>query len=189
MSLAFEDDPVVNWMFPKTLPKRHEDIDGFFRSYLTFITDHGGVVDATPNYEGIFVWIPPDAEKISEDSYKSFLEDLRSKSGVMGDRAVAVANALVEQEPAEVPDPHYHWAFCGIAPQFRGTGVFQTLIEPLARKSEDEGIGVYGEASSPLNLKLWQRTGFARIGEEITVPGGGPTFYPIYRLPTPSADQ
>lgn len=60
--------------------------------------------------------------------------------------------------------PHWYLAVIGSSPDARGRGVGSALIRHRLAVADARGQGTYLESSSPANVPIYQRYGFAEIG-------------------------
>ncbi|MFC0453329.1 hypothetical protein [Rhodococcus jostii] len=185
---AFRDDPIIEWAIPPTTLGRDYHLAAFFASTTEFLLNHGGVVAAPEDYSAVLVWSPPGEPAVSDAENQAFVDRLAASTGACGARVRALMEALDAHHPADLP-PHCHVMFAAVRPESRGTGVRASLTGALRAMRLHDGVGVYAEASSPRNLRLWERLGGRRVGAEIALPEGGPSLYPIFfGLPSDSVD-
>lgn len=184
---AFRDDPVIEWAIPPTTLGRDYHLAAFFASTTEFLLEHGGIVAAPKDYSAVLVWSLPGEPAVSDAENRAFLDRLAASTGACGPRVRALMEALDAHHPADLP-PHCHVMFAAVRPEHRGTGVRAALTDALRAMRLHDGVGVYAEASSTRNLRLWERLGGKRIGEDIVLPDGGPSLYPIFfgRPPEPT---
>ncbi|MFD9664794.1 GNAT family N-acetyltransferase [Rhodococcus sp. NPDC059968] len=183
---AFRDDPIIEWAIPPNTLGRDYHLAAFFASTTEFLLDHGGIVAAPHDYSAVLVWSPPGEPAITDAENRAFLDRLTASTGTCGARVRTLMEALDAHHPADLP-PHCHVMFAAVRPEHRGTGVRAALTGALRAMRLHDGIGVYAEASSTRNLRLWERLGGQRIGAEITLPEGGPSLYPIFFGPPPES--
>lgn len=174
---GFAADPVIEWALPPATPDRHRYLDAFFRITTRFLLDHGGLVVATPSYDGVLVFSGTDTPP--EEDNERMLKTLAAACGPCGERVHTLMALLDERHPQDLP-PHVHGLYCAVRPESRGSGARAMLTVAFRELREGRGLGVYGEASSERSLKLWERLGSKRVGEVIALPDGGPSLYPIF---------
>lgn len=179
---AFRDDPVLRWTMPPDTPERDRWLDGFLRSTTALLLAHDGRVAHTQEHEAVAVWSPPGQPDLDEAGNAAWLAELAHVTGPCAERAVTLVTALDEHHPTDLP-PHVHVMFAAARPEAAGRGVL--MLRALTRRLGDPAVGLYAEASSPVNLGLWQAMGLQRTGPEIPLPGG-PSLYPIH---APGSDR
>jgi len=79
-------------------------------------------------------------------------------------------------------EPHWYLAVIGSDPTVRGKGFGQVLMESRLRRVDAEHAPAYLESTKQENIGYYQRYGFEVTGE-IVLPDGGPTMWPMWRLP------
>ncbi|MDV7246739.1 MULTISPECIES: hypothetical protein [Rhodococcus] len=184
---AFRDDPIIEWAIPPNTLGRDYHLAAFFASTTEFLLNHGGIVAAPHDYSAVLVWSPPGEPAVSDVENRVFLDRLTASTGACGPRVRTLMEALDAHHPVDLP-PHCHVMFAAVRPEHRGTGVRAALTDALRAMRLHDGVGVYAEASSTRNLRLWERLGGQRVGAEIVLPDGGPSLYPIFfgRPPEPT---
>ena len=91
--------------------------------------------------------------------------------------------ALAEQMKAVHPaEPHWYLAVIGTDPSVRGGGCGHALMRSRLERCDAEYAPAYLESSNPDNIGYYNRFGFEVTGE-ITISGGGPTLWPMWRQP------
>ncbi|WP_235826204.1 GNAT family N-acetyltransferase [Candidatus Frankia alpina] len=189
LTMAFGPDPILDWAFPRTTAHRDQWMAEFFRITTEMLLEHGGQVGVAPEYSAIAVWSPPGEPAMTgeqEAQYYQRLTEACGDCGDCGDRAVALMRALDEQHPPNLP-PHFHVMFTATRPEPAAVGRAVLLVRALLKMEALRGYGLYAEASTPQNRDLWLEMGMRRVGDEIVLPDGGPSLYPIWREPDPSA--
>ncbi|MCK9901184.1 GCN5 family acetyltransferase [Parafrankia colletiae] len=180
LTLAFAADPILDWAIPRGSAERDRWLAGFFRTVTGMLLDHRGLVGSTPGYSALTVWSPPGEPALDDAEQARFDERLAAACGPHGDRAVALMRALDEHYPTDLP-PHFHVMFSATRPEPGASGSAVLLVHTLLRTEHLGGHGIYAEASTPQNRDLWQGMGMRPIGDEITLPDGGPSLYPLWR--------
>ncbi|MCK9924230.1 GNAT family N-acetyltransferase [Frankia sp. AgPm24] len=184
LTRAFDPDPILNWAFPPAAANREQSMAAFFRITTELLLEHGGQVGVAPEYAAVAVWSPPGEPALSELEQTRYFQRLADACGECGERAVALMRALDDQHPPGLP-AHYHVMFAAARPEPAAVGRAVLLIRALLKLEELRGCGLYAEASSPQNRDLWLEMGLRRVGDEIVLPAGGPSLYPVWRAPDP----
>jgi hypothetical protein len=179
LTSAFRDDPVLVWTFPREVPRREQLMDGFFRVTTELLLGHGGLAAATPRHEAVLVWSPPGTPDLSKAENTRYRSELAAAAGACGERATTLMETLDGHYPQGLP-PHNHVMFAAARPSSEVTGAGVILLRAILRQQRRLGFGLYAEASSPLNLSLWEQMGMRRVGDEISLPDDGPSLYPIW---------
>jgi ribosomal protein S18 acetylase RimI-like enzyme len=178
LSLAFHDDPVMQWLFGDQPPRPMRYTRPFFaiegRRHLAHRT-----VYTADGHPGAAYWDPPG-------HWKSTPMGILRLTPVMlrgiGRRTVKALQGLGRMEKAHADHPeHYYLAVLGTRPDRQGEGVGSALMAPVLATCDAEGIGAYLESSKEANIPFYRRHGFEVVGE-VTFPSG-PTIWPMWRDP------
>lgn len=181
LARAFADDPVMEWIFPdEQMRLRH--LPKFFRVTMrgTSLRHEGTeVVVSGGEVLGCAVWVPPGSWRPSTwqqvTSLAAFAWALRSRLGVAG-RTYAT---MLEVHPHE---PHWYLSGIGTDPPVQGTGVGSALMRSRLARCDAEGMPAYLESSKERNVPFYRSHGF-EVTRELTIPGGGPKLWLMWRTP------
>jgi GNAT superfamily N-acetyltransferase len=178
LSLAFHDDPVMQWLFGHQPPRPMRYTRPFFTSEGRRHLQHRTVYTAD-GHPGAAYWDPPGHWKTSP-------MDIVRLTPVMargiGRRTVKALQGLSRMEAAHADHPdHYYLAVLGTRPDRQGEGLGSALMAPVLATCDAEGIGSYLESSKESNIPFYARHGFEVVGE-VTFPSG-PTIWPMWRDP------
>jgi GNAT superfamily N-acetyltransferase len=93
--------------------------------------------------------------------------------------ASATYGALLREHPHR---PHWYLSGIGTDPPVQGTGAGSALMRSRLERCDAAGLAAYLESSKESNVPFYQQHGF-RVTSEVTVPGGGPTLWLMWRDP------
>jgi GNAT superfamily N-acetyltransferase len=207
LARAFDDDPVMAWIFPDEQLRRRR-LPPFFAAALRSTSLHhegtevaarsapvvggpvvGGPVVGGPVVGGAAVggaavlgaaiWLAPGTWR------PPLLRQLLALPGVLlrlGSRlpaANAVYGALLRVHPER---PHWYLSGIGTDPPAQGTGVGGDLMRSRLARCDAARLPAYLESSKEANVPFYERHGFGVTGQ-LTVPGGGPTLWLMWRDP------
>lgn len=183
LSLAFHDDPVMQWLFGDVSPRPMRFTEPFFASEGKRHLGHGQVYtsDDTP---AAAYWDPPG-------QWKTAIRDVVGLAPLMvrgmGLRTVNAVRGLGRMEKAhgQQPSDHYYLAVLGTRPDRQGQGLGSALLAPVLARCDEEGTGAYLESSKESNIPYYRRHGFEVVGE-VDFPSG-PRLWPMWRDPQPPA--
>lgn len=175
---AFQDDPVTLWTL------RSLDIirDTFTALAKTLYLKKGFGAVIGDGLGGT-LWLPPEVKKeIGPLTTLSIASRVIARHGVTPvRRALAVDDAMIKAKPGM---PHYYLFAIGVRPQHQGKGLGRALMEgPLAR-CDAERVPAYLESSKASNVPFYRSLGF-EVTEELRLPLGGPSMWPMWRMPKP----
>ena len=178
---AFDDDPVMRWIFPDDR-MRARRLPAFFASTLRGVglkQPGTEVVTAGEAILGCAIWMAPGTWR---PPLRRQLVALPSAIIMLRSRlmtASATYGALLREHPHR---PHWYLSGIGTDPLVQGTGVGSALMHSRLARCDAAGQAAYLESSKESNVPFYQQHGF-RVTSEVTVPGGGPTLWLMWRDP------
>jgi GNAT superfamily N-acetyltransferase len=181
MARAFDDDPLMMWIFPDEALRRRR-LPLLFavllrRYYLASRATElvaagdqilGGAMWAPPGQ-----WPPPVWRQLA--AVPSMCRALGGRLSVASETSSAIARC----HPA---GPHWYLSGIGTEPAQQRTGVGGLLLASRLDRCDAAGMPAYLESSKRSNVGYYERFGFAVTGE-IQVPAGGPLLWPMTRPP------
>jgi GNAT superfamily N-acetyltransferase len=178
LARAFEDDPIMGWLFGDEPPRPLKYLRPYFAHEGKRHLKHGTVYVAD-GYTGAAYWDPPGHWKTS---MLGMLPMASTMIGGIGRRLGKALSTLGKMEKAHAQHPeHYYLAVLGTHPSHRGEGTGAALMAPVLERCDHEGLGAYLESSKETNIPYYRRHGFEVVGD-ITFPGG-PTLWRMWREP------
>jgi GNAT superfamily N-acetyltransferase len=180
LARAFEDDPVMTWIFPRD-EERLSRLERAFALYLSRIWMPGEQCYATERLFGAALWLPPGQWHLSGVDQIRMLPSMISVNGGNLPRLMRVLRRMEALHPKQ-PE-HFYLAVLGVEPEFQGRGFGGALMGPVLERCDREGIPAYLESSKPRNCVLYERHGF-KIVDELKLPKGGPPLWPMWRDPS-----
>lgn len=181
LSRAFYDDPVSMWMLPDDR-SRAAGLAAYFGAATRHHHLAGGGVEVArdgPAIGAAALWDPPRRWKESRLTQARMLPALIRAFGFRLGAGRAVSDLLNAGHPEE---PHWYLAVIGSDPAVRGQGFGQAVMRSRLDRCDAEHCPAYLESSKFDNVPYYQRFGFQVTGE-ITLPGGGPTLWQMWRDP------
>lgn len=174
LARAFEDDPVISWLYPGL-----RRLTGFFRNFeLALHLPHGAVYTTEPR-DGAAVWAPPNKWRTSPRDMIRVGPSMLRATGTRLVRSIRVMQVVEGRHPKE---PHWYLAALGTDPSRQGKGIGGALMAPVLERCDTEGIPAYLESSKESNIPFYERHGF-RVTEELPLPSGGPSVWLMWRDP------
>ncbi len=178
LARAFHTDPVGQWLEPDQ-NVRFETLLRLFQSEIEYVTLPHGASLTDPSGVGAALWLPPGHWKVPPLTLARLLPRFMS---IFGRRLSLVLRGLFEVEKHHPSaEPHYYLPFIGVDPEHQGRGIGSALLIPVLDRCDRDGVGAYLEATCADNRRLYERHGFAVVGE-IELPQG-PTVWPMWRAP------
>jgi len=181
LARAFEDDPVMTWIFPDDRMRRRR-LPSFFRSTLRSTSlRHDGTEVAVLGRTvlGAAIWLPPGTWRPPLWRQLAALPGVALRLGSRLPVASATYGALLRVHPSR---PHWYLSGIGTDPPAQGTGVGGELMRSRLVRCDAARLPAYLESSKERNVPFYERHGFAVIGE-LSIPAGGPTLWLMWRDP------
>jgi GNAT superfamily N-acetyltransferase len=175
LARAFDDDPVMAWLFPDP-SRRRLTLPRFFSAHLTKMVLPHGEVYTTGDVAGGALWEPPGKWRLGVRGQLRMLPDFIRLFGTRLALASRGLNLVEARHPQEL---HWYLAVLGTDPVHQGQGVGSTLMTPILEHCDQEGMPAYLESSKEANIAFYSRHGFKVTGE-IRLPGG-PLVWPMWR--------
>jgi GNAT superfamily N-acetyltransferase len=181
LARAFDDDPVMTWIFPDDQMRRRR-LPSFFSAALRGTSAHPQGAEVAVQGDqvlGAAIWLPPGAWRPPLWRQLVALPGVVIRLGSRLSVASATYGALLRVHPAR---PHWYLSGIGIDPPVQGTGVGSQLLHSRLARCDAAGLPAYLESSKERNVPFYERHGFTVVGE-LTVPDGGPTLWLMWRDP------
>lgn len=155
LTRAFASDPPVRWVYP--------DDEQYRCHFPDFVLAFGGgalslgTAHCTDGFTACALWLPPNEEP-DDAALIELIE--RSVPRRRHAEVFALLEAMGDVHPAQ---PHWYLPLIGVDPAFQnrrtGSAVLQRTLGDCGR----EGLPAYLEATSPRNIRLYERHGFRRL--------------------------
>lgn len=179
LSAAFLDDPVMAWCYPDAGARRAL-LPGLFDAFADAFARHDETYAATVDgaIAGVAMWAPSGVAAIHDDDAEAFGARMIELSGA----AMARMGALTEIFEATHPhEAAWYLQFLGVEPAHQGKGIGSRLLRAVLAEADQAGQAAYLEATCLRNRALYERHGFACMGD-LVLPDG-PTAYAMWRDP------
>jgi ribosomal protein S18 acetylase RimI-like enzyme len=179
LASAFQDDPVVAWIFPDE-HRRRAVLPAFMEFRLRKLAFPHDQVWMTAGGDAAAVWLPPPGRwQLSRPQRLRLLPALVRFLGV---RTVSVLGGLERMEERHPRDrSHWYLFILGTEPAAQGRGSGSALLADMLARLDADAMPAYLESSNERNLALYGRYGF-EVTSEVVIPGG-PTIWPMWREP------
>jgi GNAT superfamily N-acetyltransferase len=173
LTLAFSGDPPCRWTWPD--PRQY--LEAFPRFAKAF--GGGAIEHGTANYyegfSGVALWLAPGVAP-DEASLMSVIEDT-----VAATRRDAMFSMFEQMGAFHPREAHWHLPLVGVDPAHQRKGIGAALLRPVLNACDRQKVLAYLEATSPLNVPLYERHGFEALGS-IQV-ADAPPVVPMLRKP------
>lgn len=177
---AFVTDPVLAWLLPPTVRRQRRRMQMLWSETAKEYLDKDKPIYLTEDGKGAAIWAPPGTwAPTTTQSLAELVPYLRIFRTSMP-KAMRFSTEVMGKHPRS-PNHWYLYAI-GAHPSAQGRGVGSTLLRDRLAEIDQSGEPAYLESSNIRNVPLYQRHGF-EVVEEITVSGGGPTLWRMWREP------
>lgn len=176
LGAAFQDDPVMSFIFPDAAVRRIRLPRLFATSY-----DVDGVRGAryvTDGGEAATLWRAPGHGRLSLREKVMLSVPWLASVGLAFGRALAVSAASDANHP---PEPHWYLDVAGCAPKAQGRGFGAAAIRAGLAQAQADGVAAYAETANEANLPVYGALGFV-VTHRWQVPDG-PTHWSMLRWP------
>jgi ribosomal protein S18 acetylase RimI-like enzyme len=178
LARAFDDDPLVNWVF-RDDEAREEARILYFRTSLELGHPHG-MVFTVDSHLGAAIWNAPGQWRVG---LWRQLVLVRQILRMLGRRRFARGLSTFDRLQREHPEePHYYLAVLGVDPTHQSQGIGSALVRAGLELADREGLGAYLETANPRTLPLYERHGFA-VTQVIEFAPGSPKSWLMWRNP------
>jgi GNAT superfamily N-acetyltransferase len=178
LAKAFDDDPVMTYLFPDDA-SRPRRLSGLFSLLMRRHHLVHGEIWIEDGHPGAALWDPPDQWKLPA---REQILSLPTHVRLMGRRTLIGLQSLGEAEKQHPKEPHWYLAVLGTQPAFQGKGIGSALLGPVLERCDRVGLPAYLESSKEQNIPFYRRHGFEVTGE-IKLGKTGPTVWPMWRPP------
>jgi ribosomal protein S18 acetylase RimI-like enzyme len=177
LARAFADDPAMCFIFPDPV-ERAKRMPRLFG--LLFDTDGPvGMRLVTAGCEAATLWrAPGKAETGIWEMIRHAPAMLHALGGAVG-RALKVAGAIDAHHPK---GDFWYLHIAGCDPAFQGRGIGGAIVRAGLDRVSTGGLPCYLETPLEKNISFYNGLGF-ELTETWDVPGGGPRFWSMLRLP------
>jgi len=179
LARAFEDDPVMSWIF-RDDSDRPRRLERAFALFLRKIWLPQEECYAADQLFGAALWLPPGKWHLGAGAQLRLLPSMISATGRNMVRLGAVLQMIEKKHPKA---PHFYLAVLGVEPELQGRGFGGALMQPVLTRCDRERIPAYLESSKRRNVVLYERHGF-EVVEEVQLPRGGPPIWRMWREPS-----
>ena len=179
LSRAFEDDPVMTWIFPRD-SERVRRLENMFALFLRRIWLPHDECYAPDGLFGAALWLPPGKWHLGPLAQLRLVPSMIAVMGRSLTRGFQAVQTIEKRHPAE--PRHYYLPTLGVEPEFQGRGFGSALLQPILSRCDADGVPAYLESSKRRNVVLYERHGF-RVVEELRLPKGGPPVWRMWREP------
>jgi len=173
LTLAFSGDPPCRWAWPD--PRQYlEAFPRFAQAFGGAAIEHGSA-NYYEGFSGVALWLPPGVAP-DEASLARVIENT-----VAAARRDAMISMFEQMDAFHPREAHWHLPLIGVDPAHQRKGIGAALLRQVLNACDSQKLLAYLEATSPLNVPLYERHGFEPLGT-IQV-ADAPPVVPMLRKP------
>lgn len=180
LGAAFQDDPVMSFIFPDAVVRRARLPRLFAISYD--VDGANGTRYVTNGGEAATLWRAPGRGRLSLREKVILSVPWLATVGLAFGRALAVSAASDANHPAE---PHWYLDVAGCAPKDQGRGFGSAAIRAGLARADADGVATYAETANERNLDIYDALGFV-VTHCWRVPDG-PMHWSMLRAKRPNS--
>ncbi len=169
---AFQDDPIMIFVYPDEKVRKQKAQYGFYMIY-NYGIKHGLTYATSKNLEGITIWLPPN--KVYPSIWAMMRHGVFYTMRTVGLKMTEMKRTMIvfkyEEERHKELVPYNHWYFQNIAvePEEQGKGNGSLLISTMLKTIESDGLPVFVETNTEKAASIYQKHGF-EILEHTIIP-------------------
>ena len=167
--LAFASDPMARWSIP--------DPAAYLAFFPAVVRAFGGNAFAhkaayhAGEFAGAALWLPPGVRP-DEEALFGLMQEAGAPERQLD--SAAVFKQMASYHPKE---RHWYLPLIGVDPIHRGKGLGSALLASALRNVDRGHFPAYLESSNPINVPLYERHGFRRMG--MIQAGSSPPIVPM----------
>lgn len=175
-ALAFENDPLTNWLVEDKSETLQMERQMFLAEYR--ISHRFDMIYTDVDRNGVAVWKPPTAHFTLWDRMIQFESMLGTIS--LNRRALAKIRLFLAIENVRPKEPHYYLSLLAVVPEMHGKGLGSALMQPTLDRCDQEGIPAYLETETESNVHFYEKKGF-KVQREIVTTDGASKVWTLWR--------
>ncbi len=178
---AFTDDPVFEWLIPRTRSNRATRLETFFSGMAATYLRRDKHVFLYGDDMAAAMWASPESDWVLPIG-----EIVRQTPSAFSAFRTLLPRALRSQLQVESAHPktpkHWYLGYLGTRHAHQGKGIGGKLLDEVLGDADRDHLPAYLESSCERNLTLYRRKGF-EVVEEIRLLGTGPAVWRMWRDP------
>ncbi|MBD2775582.1 GNAT family N-acetyltransferase [Iningainema sp. BLCCT55] len=159
---AFNQGPIFRYLIPEAEQTRANFLRWFFKRALRYSQHYNHVYTTAGNLKGVAVWLPP--ERSIDTNILQLIPTALALPFQLGwsklGRGISLLSAIEERHKLDMPSPHWYLSILGVAPACQGQGVGSSLLQPILKRADNEGLPCYLETATQSAVRFYQRHGF-----------------------------
>ena len=167
---------------------RQRKLEQMFTGTVKLTHAAGGIVDRTPDFEAVALWLPPGRSLGLWPFVKSGFASARfavTPPFPNLRRLTATMRAFDELHRQQMPDPHWYLLALGVDPAFQGRGHGSSLVLWGIERANKHNKAVYLETEADANAAFYLNLGF-EVLNEVTIEAINMDFSLMIHRPEPA---
>lgn len=173
LTRAFESDPVCTWAWPDRA--QYQAVFPRFCQSFGGAAFEAGTAHVEYDGHGVALWLAPGMASDGEALVTLVRESAPTH---LQEPLFSLFEQMNSYHPRE---PHWHLPLIGVDPPQQGRGTGSALLRHALKTCDRQQCLAYLEATSPTNVRLYERHGFQAIGH--VQAGDSPPIIPMVREP------
>jgi GNAT superfamily N-acetyltransferase len=159
---------------PPEASERLRLLQAQFSCLVKYCCAHGAPYTTADEIEGVALWIPPDAPRITSEREHEFgFDQLPMRFGREAfSRYRLVHEYLNTIHQRQMTEPHWYLPIIGVAPSRQASGVGRALLQAILDRAKAEGLPCYLETTQPRNVAFYRKHGFEVLVEGVEPSSG-----------------
>ncbi|MEM7725563.1 MAG: GNAT family N-acetyltransferase [Cyanobacteria bacterium P01_A01_bin.45] len=158
LAAAFKEDPLFQYVLPQE--SKDKLLYDLWKTILRYSQPRSSV-HTTPELKGIAVWIPPGEYPLNPLRFLlTGLYKILFQIGLKRMRKFTIFTLLEDFHKQDMSVPHWYLLGLGVSPEYQGQGIGGSLIQPILKQADEEGLPCYLETDTPGAVRFYQRHGF-----------------------------
>ena len=166
---AFSKDPMFDYLLPQADNKKEKISRTFWKATLRYSQPLNHVY-TTPEIKGVAAWIPPGNFPLKLFRLLQLgLYKIPFQVGFKRLRKFGYLFSLLEKyHELDMHQPHWYLLGLAVSSSCQGQGIGGSLIQPILKKADEDGLPCYLETTTEAAVRFYQRHGFQilRVEEE-----------------------
>ncbi len=187
---AFMEDPGMAYAF-RAAGRREARLRELLASVVRYGLRYGEVYTTSGAPRGVAVWAPPPGRASVSYPRMARAGMLRPALRCRPDellRLLFLSGRASLLDVASHHTPHWYLWLLAVDPDHQGMGVGGSLLAPVLRRADSQGLPCALETMTPRNVEFYRRRGF-RVSGYGRLPSGGPEIWTMWRDPRPAGED
>ncbi|CAN8070131.1 unnamed protein product [Agarophyton chilense] len=181
LASAFEDDPLLHYLYGPNVGNVYENNEAFFsallRSELRRVPQHT-TIHASQDDGCVAIW-----NHVGHWDHAESLDFIAAACRIFGTRVVHVANTMKKLKQKHPTEAHMFLSVLGTRKQQQGKGNGSRVISQMLRQCDRDGVAVYLESSNKNNIPFYEKHRFQVVGDISGLPRDCPPVAALWRNP------